>query len=212
MRIFLAPILETKKVFLLTFAALVGCAGQSDDGRTSRAALISQQAAFASEPHEVRIIDRSRFDRRFWPTDIKAPQPLPSGTIFIDTKNKFLYLHRSDGTARRYGIAVGGTGHSWSGTAKVGRKAEWPAWFPTDDMRNLTPGLPHKISPGSHNPLGARALYLYQNGKDTLYRVHGTSEPWTIGTEASSGCIRMINEDVIDLYDKVPIGATVIVK
>lgn len=212
MRIFLDPILKTKAVFLLIFAALAGCSAHPDDGRPSRAVLASQQAAFASEPHEVRIIDRSRFDRRFWPTDIKTPQHLPPGTILIDTKNKFLYLHRSDGTARRYGIAVGGTGHSWSGTAKVGRKAEWPAWYPTDDMRNLTPGLPRRISPGTHNPLGARALYLYRNSEDTLYRIHGTSEPWTIGTDASSGCIRMINEDVIDLYDQVPIGTTVIVK
>lgn len=190
---------------------LAGCSASVENGHISAAELAKMQSAYINEPHEVRIIDRSRFDPRFWPTEVKAPKQLPPETILVDTENKFLYFYRKDGTVKRYGIAVGDTGHSWSGTAKVGRKAEWPAWYPTDDMRNTTPNLPRRISPGTHNPLGARALYLYQNGKDTLYRIHGTSEPWTIGTEASSGCIRMINEDAIDLYSQVSTGTTVIV-
>ena len=115
------------------------------------------------------------------------------------------------GKAGRYGIAVGASGHAWTGTATIGRKAEWPAWYPTDDMHGQTPDLPRRIEPGPQNPLGARALYLDQDGKDTLYRVHGTSEPWTIGTEASAGCIRMINEDTIDIYGRVAIGTSVVV-
>jgi lipoprotein-anchoring transpeptidase ErfK/SrfK len=129
----------------------------------------------------------------------------------IDTGNRFLYLIEQGGMARRYGIAVGAAGNAWSGTATVGRKAKWPAWYPTDEMHAASSGLPKRIEPGTQNPLGARALYLYENGRDTLYRIHGTSEPWTIGTEASSGCIRMFNEDVIDLYDRVADGARVIV-
>lgn len=167
---------------------------------------------YAGEAYEVLIVDRKKFDRRFWPTVVKAPEPHPEGTILVDTQQRYLYLFEPGGNARRYGIAVGASGHAWSGTAAVGRKAKWPAWFPTDDMRNQTPGLPKRIEPGTHNPLGARALYLFQDGRDTLYRIHGTSEPWTIGTEASSGCIRMLNEDAIDLYDRVQPGAIVIVR
>lgn len=168
--------------------------------------------AYPDEPYEVKIVNRKKFDARFQPTVVKAPEGMDAGSILIDTKQRYLYLAETDGTARRYGIAVGASGHAWSGTAVIERKSKWPAWFPTDDMRNETPDLPRRIEPGTHNPLGARALYLYRNGRDTLYRVHGTSEPWTIGTEASSGCIRMLNEDVIDLYDRVRIGATVTVR
>ncbi|MFC7399616.1 L,D-transpeptidase [Chelatococcus sp. GCM10030263] len=131
------------------------------------------------------------------------------GSIVIDTADKYLYLVEGPHKARRYSIGVGRAGHSWHGRAEVGRKAKWPAWYPTDDMHAESPGLPKRIEPGLANPLGARALYLFANGKDTLYRIHGTTEPWTIGTEASSGCIRMLNEDVIELYDRVPVGAQV---
>lgn len=171
----------------------------------------SSKALYANEPYEVLIVNRKKFDPRFMPTTVAAPIDQPSGTILIDTKNRFLYLIEGGGKARRYGIAVGAAGNAWSGTATVGRKAKWPAWYPTDEMHAVTTGLPRRIEPGPQNPLGARALYLYKNGRDTLYRIHGTSEPWTIGTEASSGCIRMLNEDVIDLYDRVKEGARVIV-
>ncbi|MHA6729194.1 L,D-transpeptidase [Devosia sp. A369] len=173
--------------------------------------LTQLKQAYATEPYEVFLVDRNKFDQRFWPSLVQPPQPRPAGSILVDTKNRYLYFYEADGQARRYGIAVGASGHAWSGTARVERKASWPAWFPTDDMRNQTPGLPQRIAPGTHNPLGARALYLFQGGRDTLYRIHGTSEPWTIGTEASSGCIRMLNEDVIDLYERVEAGASVTV-
>lgn len=176
---------------------------------SSAPSLSQLKQTYAGEPHEVLIVDRNKFDQRFRPTLVQPPEPRPAGSILIDTRQRYLYFYTGDGMARRYGIAVGASGHAWSGTATVGRKAPWPAWFPTDDMRNQTPGLPRSIAPGTHNPLGARALYLFQGGRDTLYRIHGTSEPWSIGTDVSSGCIRMLNEDVIDLYDRVAIGAAI---
>lgn len=137
---------------------------------------------------------------------------LQVGSIIVDTSLKQLFFVESATTVRRYGIAVGASGHAWKGIARIERKAKWPAWYPTDDMHSQTPGLPRRIGPGPANPLGARALYLFQGGHDTLYRIHGTSEPWTIGTEASSGCIRMLNEDIIELFERVPVGAQVIVR
>jgi len=184
---------------------LAACSTSSETGPS----LGQLKLAYANEPYEVRIVNREKFDARFRPTIVPAPRGMPAGSILVDTRERFLYLVEDGGKARRYGVAVGASGHGWSGTATIGRKAKWPAWHPTDDMRNETPGLPQRIEPGPHNPLGARALYLYQDGRDTLYRIHGTSEPWTIGTEASSGCIRMLNEDVIDLYDRVASEAVV---
>lgn len=173
--------------------------------------LTQLKQAYANEPYDVLIVDRSKFDPRFWPAKVTAPVRRPVGSIVIDTKQRLLYFYQTADMTRRYGIAVGASGHAWSGSASVGRKATWPSWHPTDDMRNQSPGLPKHIPPGTHNPLGARALYLFQGGHDTLYRIHGTSEPWTIGTEASSGCIRLLNEDIIDLYDRVSTGAAVTV-
>jgi len=134
------------------------------------------------------------------------------GTIVIETGEKLLYYVQSETQVRRYGVAVGAAGHAWKGSAVVGRKVAWPGWFPTDEMRADAPGIPHRIPPGADNPLGARALYLFAGGKDTLYRIHGTSEPWTIGTEVSAGCIRMFNEDVIDLYARIKVGTRVTVR
>lgn len=165
----------------------------------------------AAEPYPVRAVNRRRFDARFRPTTVAMNSPGKPGSIIVDTEAKQLFFFETETSARRYGVAVGATGHAWKGQASVGRKAKWPAWYPTDDMHAQAPGLPNRIEPGPSNPLGARALYLFQDGRDTLYRVHGTSEPWTIGTEASSGCIRMINEDIIDLFDRVDVGATVVV-
>ncbi|MCC0054898.1 MAG: L,D-transpeptidase [Rhodobiaceae bacterium] len=127
------------------------------------------------------------------------------GTIVIDTNERFLYLVEEDGKALRYGVGVGRPGFEWAGTHKVTRKAEWPDWRPPEEMRQRQPGLPEMMPGGPRNPLGARALYL----GSTLYRIHGSNEPWTIGHAVSSGCIRMRNEDVMDLYERVPVGATV---
>ena len=168
--------------------------------------------AFRNEPFPVRLVNRKRFDAAYRPVEVPNTTGEPAGTIVIDTASKHLYLVGSKDKAMRYGIAVGTAGYAWKGTATVGRKSPWPAWYPTDEMKGVYPGIPARIPPGADNPLGARALYLYQGGQDTLYRIHGTSEPWTIGTQASSGCIRMFNEDVIALYDKVPVGTRVVVR
>ncbi|MBN8998755.1 MAG: L,D-transpeptidase [Rhizobiales bacterium] len=138
------------------------------------------------------------------------------GTIVIDTKNKFLYYVEGNGWATRYGVGVGREGFGWKGTVKIGRKAEWPTWTPPPEMRarERKKGriLPVSMEGGPQNPLGARAMYLYDGGRDTMFRIHGTSEPWTIGHNVSSGCIRMVNADVTDLYGKAGVGTKVIVR
>jgi lipoprotein-anchoring transpeptidase ErfK/SrfK len=129
------------------------------------------------------------------------------GTIVVDTPNKFLFLVQRDGKALRYGIGVGRPGFTWSGVKQISAKKEWPAWTPPPEMLVRRPDLPRHMEGGPQNPLGARAMYL----GSSLYRIHGSNEPWTIGTNVSSGCIRMRNEDVIDLYGRVNVGAKVIV-
>ncbi len=133
--------------------------------------------------------------------------PERPGTIVIDTPNKFLFLVLPRGRAIRYGVGVGRPGFEWSGVKTITRKAEWPGWTPPPQMMLRRPDLPSHMDGGPENPLGARALYL----GSSMFRIHGTNEPSTIGQNVSSGCIRMMNEDVIDLYDRVPVGAKVIV-
>jgi lipoprotein-anchoring transpeptidase ErfK/SrfK len=129
------------------------------------------------------------------------------GTIVVDTPNKFLFLVQGDGKALRYGIGVGKPGFTWSGIKTISAKKEWPDWTPPAEMLARRPDLPRHMEGGPQNPLGARAMYL----GSSLYRIHGSNEPWTIGTNVSSGCIRMRNEDVIDLYGRVNVGARVVV-
>ncbi len=130
------------------------------------------------------------------------------GTIVVRHRERRLYYVLGNGQAIRYAIAVGREGEAWSGTSVVSNKREWPDWTPTPNILKRQPNLPRRVEGGPNNPLGARALYLGQ----TLYRIHGTNEPWMIGEEASSGCIRMTNEDVIDLYNRARVGATVVVQ
>jgi lipoprotein-anchoring transpeptidase ErfK/SrfK len=130
-----------------------------------------------------------------------------AGTIIVDTPNKFLFLVQGDGKALRYGIGVGRPGFTWSGVKQISAKKEWPDWTPPPEMLVRRPDLPRHMEGGPQNPLGARAMYL----GSSLYRIHGSNEPWTIGTNVSSGCIRMRNEDVIDLYGRVNVGAKVVV-
>ncbi|MDM7849801.1 L,D-transpeptidase [Pseudochrobactrum kiredjianiae] len=136
------------------------------------------------------------------------------GTIIVDTQNKFLYLVEPDGKAMRYGIGVGREGFQWKGSAKVAMKREWPTWTPPAPMIKRQPELAKYaggMQPGLNNPLGARALYLYKGGRDSGYRLHGTPEWWSIGKNVSSGCIRLINQDIIDLHDRASVGAKVVV-
>ncbi len=142
---------------------------------------------------------------------IDYPQQQPPGSILVDTDQRYLYYVLPEGKAIRYGVAVGEEALAFSGVATVGRMAEWPDWIPTPEIQARLGPYPPRISGGPANPLGARALYLYQGNKDTLYRIHGTNQPEYIGQAISSGCIRMTNEDVIDLFDRVKQGATVVV-
>ncbi|MEP4769110.1 MAG: L,D-transpeptidase [Roseibium sp.] len=144
---------------------------------------------------------------QFLPTVVRYDGRHKPGTIIIDTNTRYLYLVQKDGTARRYGVGVGKPGFEWAGTHKITRKAEWPDWRPPAAMRKRRPDLPVHMAGGPDNPLGARALYL----GSTLYRIHGSNQPWTIGHAVSSGCIRMRNEDVSDLYERVGVGTKVIV-
>lgn len=129
------------------------------------------------------------------------------GTIVVNTTERRLYLVLGNGQALRYGVGVGREGFQWSGSHRVTRKAEWPSWTPPASMLQRQPGLPRHMAGGPNNPMGARGIYI----GSTLYRIHGSNEPWTIGSAVSSGCIRMTNEDVIDLYDRVKVGARVVV-
>ena len=161
-----------------------------------------QQAYAPAAPSSRRAFD-PRFERQVV-TYATGEKP---GTIVIDKHNKYLYLVQGGGKAIRYGIGVGRPGFQWQGTYRISRKAEWPAWTPPAEMKQRQPWLPDHMEGGPANPLGARALYI----GNTLYRVHGTNEPWTIGQEISSGCIRLRNEDVIHLYERVGVGAKITV-
>ncbi|MDJ1157830.1 L,D-transpeptidase [Chelatococcus sp. SYSU_G07232] len=133
------------------------------------------------------------------------------GTVVVRTRHRFLYLVMENGEALRYGCGIGRQGFSWSGRANVGAKQIWPDWYPPQEMRDRQPELPEFMPGGPDNPLGARALYLYKNNRDTLYRIHGTREARSIGRAVSSGCVRLMNDDIIDLYDRVPLGTPVVV-
>jgi lipoprotein-anchoring transpeptidase ErfK/SrfK len=161
-------------------------------------------AAYAPQSAEVH----RAIDPMFMRAEVDYSGSEAPGTIVVDTPNKFLYYVHSRGRATRYGIGVGRPGFEWSGIKSVSRKAEWPDWTPPPEMLARRPDLPRHMEGGPANPLGARALYL----GSSLYRIHGTNEPYTIGQNVSSGCIRMMNEDVVDLYDRVHVGARVVVR
>jgi len=171
-----------------------------------------------SEPDQVNLVPLKGEDQigaQWRRTSVSYRSGQNPGTIVIDTSDRYLYLVTSPTTAIRYGVAVGRDGFDWEGAMKVTRKAEWPDWRPPKDMiaREKAKGkvLPAVVPGGPGNPLGARALYLFQGNKDTLFRIHGTNQPEYIGSAISSGCIRMTNEDVIDLYNRVKLGTPVVV-
>jgi lipoprotein-anchoring transpeptidase ErfK/SrfK len=150
---------------------------------------------------------RPAFDPKYEKQVVEYDGKESAGTVVVDTPNKFLYLVQGNGKALRYGIGVGRPGFTWSGVKTISAKKEWPDWTPPAEMLVRRPDLPRHMEGGPQNPLGARAMYL----GSTLYRIHGSNEPWTIGTNVSSGCIRMRNEDVIDLYSRVNVGTRVVV-
>ena len=162
-----------------------------------------------SMPQQEEAVDPAQrpFDPRYEKQVVDYHGKEGAGTIVVDTPNKFLFLVQGDGKALRYGIGVGRPGFTWSGVKTISAKKEWPAWTPPPEMLVRRPDLPRHMEGGPQNPLGARAMYL----GSSLYRIHGSNEPWTIGTNVSSGCIRMRNEDVMDLYGRVGVGTRVIV-
>jgi lipoprotein-anchoring transpeptidase ErfK/SrfK len=172
------------------------------------------------EPFPIPALRPSQVKPAFLRADVPYDTAEAPGTLVVDPRSRYLYLVQEGGWATRYGVGVGRSGFGWSGVATIGDKQEWPDWYPPKEMLARQPELLDHMSDlpggigmpgGPGNPLGARALYLWQGRKDTLYRIHGTVEPWTIGTRVSSGCIRMINQDVIDLYDQTALGTKVVV-
>ncbi|MGQ7790816.1 L,D-transpeptidase [Faunimonas sp. B44] len=205
-----------RRAFLLAGAAglISAC---TPIGRAARQPVARNQLLVpaTNEPHRVAPVDLSQIPPQFHRQIVANATGEPPGTLVVDPGARFLYLVMPNGEAMRYGVGVGREGFAWSGVARVGRKAKWPRWTPPAAMQRRDPfaakwagGMPG----GPQNPLGARALYLYRNGRDTLYRIHGTPEPHSIGRAVSSGCIRLLNADIIDLYDRVPIGARVVVR
>lgn len=203
---------RTFTLSLLSSAALAGCSSISNNStRGYRAAY----GAVTDGGFKIPEIPYRKIDKQFLRQEVDYQTRYRAGTIVVDVPKRFLYLVQPGGTAMRYGVGVGKQGFAWSGSATIGWKKEWPTWTPParmigrrPELRKWAGGMP----PGLSNPLGPRALYLMKGGRDTLYRLHGTPEWWSIGTAASSGCIRLLNQDIIDLYDRVKPGAKVIVK
>lgn len=172
---------------------------------------------YAALPYERFPIAAARvelIEPQFWRQVVPDPTGERPGTIVVDTANRFLYLVREGGMAMRYGVGIGRDGFTWSGRGVVQYKREWPTWTPPSEMIARQPELePYRngMPPGIDNPLGARALYIFKNGRDTIYRVHGATDERTIGKAISSGCVRLLNQDVIDLYERVPSGAPILV-
>jgi lipoprotein-anchoring transpeptidase ErfK/SrfK len=172
-------------------------------------------SAIDTERFPIPAVELDELKPRYVRKLVDYPTSQPPGTLIVDPKDRYLYLVQAGGMALRYGVGVGVAGLEFTGTANVAYKREWPRWTPTKDMIARSPERYQKwaggMAGGTKNPLGARALYLFKGGKDTLYRIHGTNEPWTIGEAVSSGCIRMMNQDVIDLYNRIPDGSKVVV-
>ena len=221
-----ATILTTRRLFLASSAALLLAACSST--RSERRVADNPNVIDVPEPwashysrrvdngFEIPGIDIRKIPQQFWRQEVDYDGPGAVGTIYVNTTQRFLWLIQPGGRAMRYGVGVGREeGLNFRGTATIQRKAEWPRWTPTANMIKTQPERYAEyaagLEGGLRNPLGARALYLYRNGKDTHFRLHGTLEPYTIGQQVSSGCIRLINQDIIDLYSRVPEGTKVYV-
>ena len=194
-------------VFPLTGLVLAGCMQSGALAPSSEANFTSRDKQQLANPPYQRVSISPNYQRQI----VQYHRTEAPGSILVDTRGPFVYYLLPGGKAIRYGATVGEAGQAWSGVATVARKEEWPGWTPTEDEKRRLGPLPNYVPGGARNPMGARALYLYAGGKDTLYRIHGTNQPEYIGQAISSGCIRVTNEDVIDLYSRVKIGATVVV-
>ena len=171
--------------------------------------------AMPNERFPIPAVDLTKIDPAYYRRLVNYSAPEPAGTIIVDTPNRYLYLTMENGQAMRYGVGIGRAGFAWGGRARIQYKREWPVWTPPREMIERQPELQeyaNGMPPGLNNPLGARALYIFEGGKDTLYRLHGTSETWSIGKAVSSGCVRLLQQDIIDLYNRVPNGTPLVVR
>jgi lipoprotein-anchoring transpeptidase ErfK/SrfK len=204
----------------LSALALSGCALSGTSRRIAQSApqfsdyYLSMYGPIPDERFPVPAVDLTQLKPSHFRTDVADPTGERPGTIVVSTSERYLYLVQEGGRAIRYGVGIGRDGFTWSGRAEVGRKAEWPTWHPPREMMDRQPetrefanGMPG----GLQNPLGARALYIYRDGRDTIYRLHGTGEVWSIGEAVSSGCVRLLHQDIIDLYRRAPVGTPIVV-
>jgi lipoprotein-anchoring transpeptidase ErfK/SrfK len=197
----------SRRGFLLGASALL--AGCATNGNSDRA----NYGDRLDERHPLKAMPLDKIKPELRRQEVAYATTHAPGTVVVDTPARRLYYVLGGGRAVRYGIGVGRQGYSLAGSAYIGRKAEWPSWTPTPNMIRRDPQKNLKyaggVPGGLNNPLGARAIYLYQNGNDTMFRIHGTNQPWSIGQAMSSGCVRMLNHDVIDLYERVKTGGRV---
>ncbi|OHV77340.1 L,D-transpeptidase [Rhizobium sp. LCM 4573] len=213
------PNLTRRALLISTPFVLSGCVSAGRETVSVKPVIPAEYTAMYSavegEPFPVKAADLRRVDPQFYRREVDYPTSEPTGTIVVDTAARYLYLVGENGRALRYGIGVGKAGLEFEGEGVVQYKREWPRWTPTQAMIAREPErygpLAGGMEPGVLNPLGPRALYLFKNGVDTLYRIHGTTEDWTIGKAVSSGCIRLLNQDIIDLYRRVPPRTRVVV-
>ncbi len=210
---------------LLTGAASLAAltlAGCATNGATTLKAetpripddVLSMYAALPNERFPIPAPRIDLMEPQFWRQVVSDPTGERPGTIVVDTANRFLYLTRDDGMAVRYGVGIGRDGFTWSGRGVVQYKREWPTWTPPSEMIDRQPELEpyrHGMPPSIDNPLGARALYIFKDGRDTIYRIHGAGDARTIGKAISSGCVRLLHQDVIDLFERVPNGTPIVV-
>ncbi len=217
--------LRTDRTLMQTALGQPLALAQYGAGGGSFASPATMYAAITDDGHNIPPVPIEKIDPRYYRQIVTDPTGEKPGTVVVDTASHFLYLVEYRGQAIRYGVGLGRQGFEWSGRGVIEWKQKWPRWFPPDEMIDRRPDLEKYrarqvagtnqweggMQPGVMNPLGARALYIYQNGKDTLYRVHGSPEWWSIGKSVSSGCVRLMNQDIIDLYERVPEGAPLVV-
>jgi lipoprotein-anchoring transpeptidase ErfK/SrfK len=204
----------------LSTLALAGCATSGGGMRAVPAApridetYLRMYAAMPEERFPIPAMDISRLDPMYWRQMVSDPTGERAGTVVVDTGNRFLYHVREGGMAMRYGVGIGRDGFAWSGRATIAMKRAWPTWTPPAEMIAREPELEEwrqGMPPRLDNPLGARALYIFQDGRDTLYRLHGSGDVASIGKAISSGCVRLLHQDVIDLHDRVAVGSPILV-
>ncbi|CAN5557170.1 L,D-transpeptidase [soil metagenome] len=208
--------LTTRRGLLLGAASLLlaGCATDDDTQTLAIEPVATAYGPLLDEPYPVPAVDLKKLKPRYRRQRVEYQSVEPAGTIIVDTPNRYLYLITGNGEAMRYGVGIGRDGFRWAGRARIQYKRAWPKWTPPGEMIDRQPELEkfrNGQDPGLDNPLGARALYIFKDGQDTFYRLHGTADAASIGRAVSSGCVRLVNQDVIDLYDRVENGAPIIV-